>query len=117
MGRFTIATLAALLLLSGCKQDSEDGIPIVGVDERGRTVTYYVETQQYIDEMAKVFSETHDSVLTSLATTGESGSWNLQAVSVGLGAAAKFEIPLLVSLGRGGRTRLLFTRQNNPDVE
>ena len=105
--------LCALATLTGCKGEDSAGVPVVGLDDNGKLISKFVNAKALEGELAKSLSMVEESTLAALAQKPQATGWNLKAIVVGVGVNIEVGIRYLVTLGQGGRWRLVFSQSGD----
>ena len=88
--------LAISLLLMGCQpgQQSATSLPVIGLDQNGKSNTTYAPQGFLSTQLGSLISDMSEQVITTLDQHQESEKipFNLSRVTVGLGLEAEFEV-------------------------
>lgn len=106
---------SAFLWLSACNEGKET-LPIVGIDNNGKSVETTVAVDDYVQQLATTMNELNQSTLNVIHDLPPQIQRDLDSLSVGLGLRVKFKIPFLVTLASGSRIRLTYANSHNPEM-
>ena len=94
-------------------------VPVVSLDELGRSQVKMLPTARYRSAMSSASSAVHDSVVAVLDEHSERQAkagqrWTLQTIGVGLGLTGQIGLGPLVSITASPRVRFIFSNSKSP---
>ena len=105
--------LCVSLILAAC---AKEGIPILGLDDKGVFVETYVNPVQMQDNLQKTTAQVEESTFSALQAAAPEASATLRTVAVGLGFNLRAGIGPVVSVGTYPRVRFFFSNARKPFI-
>lgn len=108
--------LSAIFILGAQSVLAVPIIPVVGIDQNGKTVETTVSSGTYQNQLALSLNEVHQATMPVLDKQRPDGDWALNVLVVGVGLNLEAGISPIFKLSFTPRFRLLFSNSLDPAI-
>jgi hypothetical protein len=107
--------LAALAVLSlvGC---AKDGVPLIGLDDKGQLIERYESDAKVRDELARAAGQVGQSAFSAINASPADQSGMLRTVAVGIGFNLSGGLGPIITMGVAPKARFIFSNSKTPIV-